>query len=144
MVGDLIYSIRESIKYDTREFSIEEILTRCRSKEISIDRYDLSWTETGKSKYIEAILGGYPLLPLVFKTSERDAKVLLPVEKEGNNKLQALLDFQDNYVLAYENKVFKEYSPYWQRKFLNTSLKCIIFEQATSADVIYRIRNFIR
>ena len=83
---------RSYYEYTTTEYSINDIVSKCKIGQISRLPYPQNpvWDDEMESKYIESILLGMPIIPIVacLWKEERQLETI-----DGSQRIQALVDY---------------------------------------------------
>lgn len=137
---DILKQEQKNIRYDTRDWSIEMILskyhkmTETQQTEINIPFYqrEFVWKPAQTSSLVESILLGLPL-PLIFFEQTEDG--LLEII-DGSQRIRALDKFFSNQcelknlkILNQFNRLkFSDFPPSIQRKLKESSLRVVVLE----------------
>ncbi|MBW4513203.1 MAG: DUF262 domain-containing protein [Scytonematopsis contorta HA4267-MV1] len=150
MAEEQINNKRQEIDYDTREFTIEIVVSKYLEKddddlsEIYVPEYqrEFVWDTTRQSRLIESIILGLPI-PLIFVAEIEETGRLEIVD--GSQRIRTLAAFMTNKLqlsnlrtLDYLNGFcFNDLALSRQRKFKNTPIRMIVL----SEKVDERVRN---
>jgi len=141
---------RQEIDYNTREFTIELIVSKYLEKddddlnEFYVPEYqrEFVWDITRQSRFIESIILGLPI-PLIFVAEIPETGRLEIVD--GSQRIRTLAAFMTNQLQLKNLKkleslngfYFKEIAPSRQRKFKNTLLRTVVLSDKADE----RVRN---
>lgn len=141
---------RQEIDYNTREFTIELIVSKYLEKddddlsEIYVPEYqrEFVWDITRQSRFIESIILGLPI-PLIFVAEIPETGRLEIVD--GSQRVRTLAAFMTNQLQLNNLKklaslngfYFKDLAPSRQRKFKNTLLRTVVLSDKADE----RVRN---
>lgn len=139
-------------QFDTREYPIEVIVTKYNKDEFFVPVYQrlLVWDSKQKSRFIESIFLGVPIMPILVSISGDDAEMEII---DGSQRIRTLAEFiGDRLRLTPLKKLdslnglsFSQLPISVQRKFLYRDLRFhIITENATPevrADIFDRINT---
>lgn len=145
-ITKIVKDNQRGIKYDTKDWSIEMVLSKFRhsvqvddsptgQKEINVPFYqrEFVWKDEQISKLIETLLLGLPL-PLIFLEETEDA--LLEI-MDGSQRIRALDKFFGNDHKLSRLKIldklnglkFEDLPPAIQRQLNNSTLRIIVISQ---------------
>lgn len=138
---------QKSVDYDTREFTIELIVSKylteleSEKNEIFVPDYqrEFTWDEKRQSKYIESIVLGLPI-PLMFLAENQEGRLEIV---DGSQRIRTLAAFiSDNLTISglqkltnLNNMKFSQLSLGRQRKIKNTPLKTIVLRNNTTEEI---------
>lgn len=135
------------IRVDTRQMTIDLVISRIRHGEIELDpsfqRADV-WTEKAQSKLIESILLRIPLPAFYMGAIDEEKWVVI----DGRQRLTALRKFildqnlkliELQYFQELLNKTYDEIPRKYQRRILETQLTVSVVEEGTPPAVKYNI-----
>lgn len=139
---------KQEIDYDTREFTIELIVSKYLDKddddesEIYVPEYqrEFVWDFNRQSRFIESIILGLPI-PLIFVAEIKETGRLEIVD--GSQRIRTLAAFLNNQLRLVNLKTldelndfyFKNLSPARQRKFKNTPMRMIVLSDKADEEV---------
>ncbi|MGK7943046.1 MAG: DUF262 domain-containing protein [Microcystaceae cyanobacterium] len=139
---------KQEIDYDTREFTIEFIVSKYLEKddddksELYVPEYqrEFVWSYSHQSRFIESIILGLPI-PLIFIAEIKETGRLEIVD--GSQRIRTLAAFFKNQLrlvnlrtLDYLNGFyFRDLSPSRQRKFKNTPMRMIVLSDKADEEV---------
>lgn len=146
-----IKEMQKQIDYDTRDFTIELLITKFEKKDFFIPPYqrDFVWQPKNKTLFLESIFLGLPIPFMFFADCDNGKQEVI----DGAQRMQTLVEFYNNKLqLSGLKKLtklngfyFKDLSDTQQRKFLNKALRIIILEEDTPTaarqDLFYRINT---
>ena len=142
---------QKQIDYDTRDFTIELLITKFEKKDFFIPPYqrDFVWQPKNKTLFLESVFLGLPIPFMFFADCDNGKQEVI----DGAQRMQTLVEFYNNQLqLSGLKKLtklngfyFKDLSDTQQRKFLNKALRIIILEEDTPTaarqDLFYRINT---
>lgn len=145
-------SEKQKTDYDTREFTIEELVQRYDQARIYLPQYkkEFLWDEYQQSRLIESIILGLPIPPI----SVAEIPEIYRLEIiDGGQRIRTLAAFLTNELclkglITLENLndfSFKDLSAFRQRKFKNTPVRTIVFSKTTEAvrhDIFDRLNTY--
>lgn len=140
----------DSISFRTQTMSVERLLDGIANHHIVNDavvNYVAELSPRRSSDYIESVIVGLPLLPLVLDGSKSPWGIL-----DGIKRLSAIWAFANNqisletvnYSRLHENIYFHEMNPYLRNRFLRSQIPCYIINPGTPKDIIDDIERRIR
>lgn len=146
-----IKEMQKQIDYDTRDFTIELLITKFEKKDFFIPPYqrDFVWQPKNKTLFLESVFLGLPIPFMFFADCDNGKQEVI----DGAQRMQTLVEFYNNQLqLSGLKKLtklngfyFKDLSDTQQRKFLNKALRIIILEEDTPTaarqDLFYRINT---
>jgi hypothetical protein len=138
---------KKKVDFDIKEFTIEFLVRKFDKGDIYVPDYqrDFVWELDRRSKFIESVILGLPI-PFIFVADVVDADA----EKEGDleivdgsQRIRTLSSFMKNEfplqnldILTEMNKrYYRDLSPRWQKKFVNTYLKMIVISEQSDPDI---------
>lgn len=133
---------RKEIDYDTRDYSIKYLIERFKDSELYIPyeyQRQYIWNLEDKARLIESILLGLPI-PFMFFSDVDDGRCEII---DGAQRTQAIEEFYNNELQLNDLKKldklngfkFDDIPEYYQKKFKNTNLRCIILLDETTIDI---------
>jgi uncharacterized protein with ParB-like and HNH nuclease domain len=141
--------LQKEIKYDTKDYTVEVLLSKKEKDDIIIPDYQRQfvWKEKDKASFIESVLLGLPI-PFMFFCECEDGKYEII---DGAQRVQTLMGFKNDEIIisklpkltALEGFRFSDLSNMHQRRFLNKSLRIIVLDSTTQSDVRQDIFNRI-
>lgn len=146
-----IKECQRQIDYDTKDFTIELLITKFNSGDFVIPEYQRKfiWKENNKNLFLESIFLGLPI-PFMFLADREDGRLEII---DGVQRMQTIVAFFNNLIrLSNMEKLtelngfaFKDLSDAQKRKFLNKSLRIIVLEEDTPNEsrqnLFYRINT---
>ena len=146
-----IKEMQKQIDYDTRDFTIELLISKFEKKEFFIPPYqrDFVWKSKNKTLFLESVFLGLPIPFMFFADCDNGKQEVI----DGAQRMQTLVEFYNNELqLSGLKKLtklngfhFRDLSDTQQRKFLNKALRIIILEEDTPIvarqDLFYRINT---
>jgi uncharacterized protein with ParB-like and HNH nuclease domain len=152
-VEDQIYSKRQNVRYDIRDFTVEQIVSKYQDgldeeednfkiyNYIYIPEYqrDFTWDLNRQSKLIESIILGLPI-PLIFVAENKDSSWEIV---DGSQRIRTLYAFVKNELrlqglqslTTLNGYSFKGLENTRQGKILNTALRIIVLAEETTDEV---------
>jgi len=128
---------QKSIGYDTKDFTIELLVSKFEKNEFYIPDYQrrFIWKQEDKELFLESVLLGYPI-PFMFLADCEDGRQEII---DGAQRMQTLVAFNKNkFRLENLKKLdklngfyFKDLLESQQRKFLNRTLRIIVLGEDT-------------
>lgn len=128
---------QRQIDYDTKDFTIELLITKFKKNEFFIPKYQRKyiWKENNKNLFLESVFLGLPI-PFMFLAECTDGKQEII---DGAQRMQTLVEFCcQGHRLAGMEKItelngftFNDLSESQKRKFLNKTLRIIVLEENT-------------
>jgi uncharacterized protein with ParB-like and HNH nuclease domain len=141
--------LQKEIKYDTKDYTVEVILSKMDKREIIIPAYQRNfiWKPKDKASFIESVLLGLPI-PFMFFCERVDGIYEII---DGAQRVQTLMGFKNGEIIisnipkltALEGFKFSDLSSMHQRRFLNKSLRIIVLDSTTQSDICQDIFNRI-
>lgn len=148
MVENQIISNQQSVSYDTREFTVELVVSKYKEgiendqNEIYVPEYqrEFVWDNERRSKFIESVILGLPI-PFMFVAEMPDTGRLEIVD--GSQRIRTLNAFLDNklklskldMLTHLEGFYFKDLTIPRQRKFKNSVLRMVVLSDKTTEKV---------
>lgn len=139
---------RNEIDYDTREFTIEIIVTKYLEQddddlsEIYVPEYqrEFVWDNYRQSRFVESIILGLPV-PLLFVAEIKETGRLEIVD--GSQRIRTLAAFIQNKLKLSQLKTLDSLNDFYfqdlalsrQRKFKNTPIRMIVLSDKANEDV---------
>lgn len=147
MIEEQIEAEKKSVDYDTREFTIEIIVSKyitnleTGENEIFVPDYqrEFTWDDKRQSKFIESIILGLPV-PLMFLAENEKGRLEIV---DGSQRIRTLAAFiNDELTLSGLNKLtnlnnlcFSKLPTSRQRKIKNSPLRTIVLRDNTTEKV---------
>ena len=136
-----IWDKGKEINYDTHVFTLEKLSNELGEEYIC--RASIKWDSGKESKFIESIILGIPIPTILLANNKQKLLVI-----DGIERISVMYAFINNYLQLNNLTVldslnglyFKDLLPSRQRKFLNTSIRTIIFSN-TSEEVKKDLAN---
>ena len=131
---------RQDIKYDTRDYVIDYLVTKYENDGLFYVPVEYQrnfvWNEKTKCYFIESLLMGLPI-PFMFFADTDDGRLEIV---DGAQRMQTMVDFVNNKiklasldVLTNANGLcFENLEQSIQRRFLNTNIRVVFLEQGTT------------
>jgi len=123
---------QKTVRYDTKEYTVEFLSDKYDKGEIVIPEYQrkLVWSNEKKSKFIESVIIGLPI-PFMFGTENKDGFIEII---DGSQRLRTINEFLENKlelidvekIGSINGYLFEELPAAQQRKFKNKSLRMIL------------------
>jgi hypothetical protein len=148
IVENQIISNQQSVSYDTREFTVELVVSKYKEgieddqNEIYVPEYqrEFVWDRERQSKFIESVILGLPI-PFMFVAEMPDTGRLEIVD--GSQRIRTLNAFLDNklklskldMLTHLEGFYFKDLTIPRQRKFKNSVLRMVVLSDKTTEKV---------
>lgn len=133
-----IRQIQKEIRYDTRDFPVEVIVTRYQQDDFFIPEYqrEFIWTEEDQSRFIESVVMGLPI-PMMFLAEVDDGRFEIV---DGVQRIRTLEAFSSNDLELGSLKTldrlngfrFRDLPDSQQRKFLARALRVVVLDQDTT------------
>jgi hypothetical protein len=141
--------LQKEIKYDTKDYTVEVILSKMNNGDIVIPDYQRQfvWKEKDEASFIESVLLGLPIPFMFFCECEDGTYEII----DGAQRVQTLIGFiKDEIIISGVPKLtslngfkFSSLSSMHQRRFLNKSLRIIVLDATTQSDIRQDIFNRI-
>lgn len=139
------------ISYRTQTMTVEDLLYGLRNG--NIDDYDVIKCNNSlilprrRSQFIESVIIGLPLLPLVFDGSRAPWYII-----DGVKRLSVIRSFAKNEIQLEETSYsrlqrytyFRGMSPFLQNRFLKAPIPCYIINPGTPPDIVNDIQDRIQ
>ncbi len=136
-----ITEMRQTIDYDTRDFTINFLTMRYKDDLLYVpDGYQrkYTWDDTNKNRFIESILLGLPIPAMFFADTYSGRYEII----DGVQRIQTLAEFvSDSLQLSNLKKLtelngFKlpDIPEYYQHKFYKTTMRTIVLSDDTSIE----------
>jgi Protein of unknown function DUF262 len=124
---------KEYNDYDTKDFTIECIDNELENEHILTLAY-INWDSVKQSRFIESILLGLPI-PILIMADYKDRLLVI----DGNQRIATIEAFVTNHLKlsgltvldSLNGLYFKDLIPSRQRKFINNSIRVVIFSNLT-------------
>ena len=134
-IGELLYGLRDGRIADS---SVRQVADDLSADELSVDK---------SASYIESVIIGLPLLPLVFDGSVMPWKTI-----DGVKRLAALLAFanskyklgESSYSRLPRFQYFGDMSLFLRNRFMRAQIPCYIINPGTPKEIIDDIKKRIR
>jgi len=88
---------KESVPYiyDTKEYPVEVIITKYEREQIFVPHYQRNyvWRSDEKSRFIESVFLGVPIMPFLVSVSGEDAELEIV---DGSQRIRTLVDYCNN------------------------------------------------
>lgn len=156
-IEDLIDDQRKNVKYDTKEFTLELIVSKfkrdiegSKNKEIFIPFYQRKfvWDEERQSKFIESLIIGMPIPPLYFAEVEDGVLEII----DGVQRVRTINDFLINKLKLKGLKKlpklnglhFNDLSTSRKRKINNISIRAVVVTDIEKEEMNIRHEIFER
>lgn len=128
----------ENLLYGLRDGQIHDVSVRKFAKELSVKK---------SASFVESVMIGMPLLPIVFDGSISPWYVI-----DGVRRLAALLAFANNdfqlenasYSRLPRFQYFDEMSPFLRNRFLRAPIPCYIVNPGTPMEIIDDIEKRLK
>lgn len=138
--------------YDTKEYPIEVILSKYDKEEIFVPAYqrEFIWKQDQKSRFIESLFLGVPIMPIFVSVSGEDAELEII---DGSQRIRTIVEYcKDKLKLQKLEKLtrlngtyFSELPTSRQNKFKLRDIRFhVVTEQAdalTRADIFNRVNT---
>lgn len=144
-----IKEYQKQIEYDTKDFTVEHLLSKFQKGEFFIPEYqrEFVWKPKNKSLFIESVLLGLPI-PFMFFAGCEDGRLEII---DGAQRIQTLNAFVENKIKLSNLQKLNELNGFkfsdlplpQQRKFCNRAFRIIILDEDTSNDVRQDLFNRI-
>ena len=136
---------QRTIDYDTKDFTVELLVTKFGAGEFRIPDYQRQfvWNEERQSRFIESVLLGLPI-PFMFMADRSDGNLEVV---DGAQRLSTLDAFLKNKLklrqleklTLLQGLTYSELPPAQQRKFRNRSLRMIVLSDKTTPESKFSI-----
>lgn len=142
-----IYKEQKTVDYDTREFTIEIIVSKYEhgldneENEIYVPDYqrEFVWDELRQSKFIESIILGLPI-PLIFVAENKNGRLEIV---DGSQRIRTLHSFLNDKLELVNLEVLDKLNGFYfsnlsnarQRKIKNTPMRMIVLSENATEDV---------
>jgi Protein of unknown function DUF262 len=133
-----IRQIQRDIRFDTRDFPVETIVSRFGQENFFIPPYqrEFIWNEGDQSYFIESVLMGLPI-PIMFLAETSDGTFEIV---DGAQRIRTLASFMDNDLKLSDMKklttlngfTFAQLPETQRNKFSSRALRLVILDQETS------------
>ncbi len=138
--------------YDTKEYPVEVIISKYDKDEIFVPHYQRNfvWTQKQKSRFIESVFLGVPIMPFLVSISGGDAELEIV---DGSQRIRTIIDYCSNKfklkglgkLTALENTKFGDLQRSRQNKFLLRDFRFhVVTDNATAetrADIFNRVNT---
>lgn len=138
--------------YDTKEYPVEVIIAKYEKDQIFVPHYQRNfvWTPTQKSRFIESVFLGVPIMPFLVSISGDDAELEIV---DGSQRIRTIIDYCANKFklkgltkLEYlENTKFEDLPLSRQNKFKLRDFRFhVVTDNATAetrADIFNRVNT---
>lgn len=148
LIEEQIENEQRSVKYDIREFTIEYYVDKYSNgveedkNELYVPEYqrEFIWTDSRQSRFIESLFLGLPV-PLIFVAENKDDGRLEIVD--GSQRIRTIAAYvHDDLELVGLKKIkelnntkFSYLGTARQRKFKNLSMRMIVLNDQTTAEI---------
>lgn len=140
----------DDITFRTQAMSVKTLLDGIAGRHIINDEvfyYAGRLLRLQSSDYIESVMVGLPLLPLVLDGSKSPWGIL-----DGIKRLSTIWAFANNeigleiinYSRLRENTYYRDMPPYLRNRFLRAQIPCYIINPGTPKDIIDDIEKRIK
>jgi len=140
----------DDINFRTQTMTVEKLLYGLRDNHISnlsVRNYTNELSVTRSASYVESVMIGLPLLPIVFDGSITPWYII-----DGVKRLAALLAFVNNkfqlertsYTRSPQFQFFDDMSLFLRNRFLRAQIPCYIINPGTPKEIIVDIEKRIR
>ena len=136
---------QDEIDYDSRHFTIDYIVQQFNADELYISNYQrpFVWRDKQKMRFIESVILGLSLSPMLFAADD-DGRLEIV---DGGQRVQTLEAFlNDDLRLSGLEKLpslngftFSDLPTSQQRKFVNRTLRVVVFENTTTEQTLLEI-----
>jgi hypothetical protein len=133
-----IRQIQKEIRYDTRDFPVETIVSRFRRELFFIPPYqrEFVWDDKDQSEFVESVIMGLPI-PMMFLAEDEEGTFEIV---DGAQRIQTLVAFVDgDLTLKALQKLdslngfkFADLSETQRNKFTSRALRLVILDQETT------------
>lgn len=141
--------LQKQIEYDTKDLPVELLVSKFKSGDFFIPGYQRQfiWKPKNRDMFIESVLLGLPI-PFMFFGDCEDGRMEVI---DGAQRMNTLAQFVNNKLrltnleklTALKGFSFEDLSETQKRKFLNKSLRVIVLDEDTTADVRQDLFNRI-
>lgn len=141
---------RESVPYiyDTKEYPVEVIIEKYKRDQIFVPHYqrDYVWKREEKSRFIESVFLGVPIMPFLVSVSGSDAELEII---DGSQRIRTLVEYcEDGFKLSGLKKltelngtVFSELSESRKQKFRYRDFRLHVVTDKADLDIRADIFN---
>lgn len=136
----LISDYARTVKFTVTEYSFEHIVQRLKGDRYYVPGYqrEHTWLPEKQSKFIESVFMGLPI-PFLFFWQDHDGRMEIV---DGSQRIRTIRDFMDNKLVlkgletipAANELRYSDFPPSRQLKFVETSVRVIILDNATDAE----------
>ncbi len=140
--NDQIRERQRDVSYDTRDFTIKQIVGDFQADEFYIPEYQRKfiWNAKHKNRFIESVILGLPIPFMFFAEIPEDGRLEVV---DGAQRVQTLEEFLNNdFRLSNLQKLsklngfrFGDLPEAQQRKFGNRALRIVILDDTTTVDL---------
>lgn len=133
-----IRQIQKEIRFDTRDFPVETIVSRFRSDNFFIPPYqrEFVWNDEDQSKFVESVIMGLPI-PMMFLAEDEEGTFEIV---DGAQRIQTLERFISNDLKLIKLKKldrltgfhFDELPETQRNKFTSRALRLVILDAETT------------
>jgi len=141
---------QRTVRYDTKEYTVEFLSEKYTKGEIVIPEYqrNLVWSEEKKSKFIESVIIGLPI-PFMFGTENKDGFVEII---DGSQRLRTINEFLKGElelvniekIGSINGYIYDELPSAQKRKLKNKSLRMVLLNEVDEnvcIDIFERINT---
>lgn len=138
----------KSVKFTVTEYSFEHIVQRLNGNRYYVPGYqrEHTWSTDKQSRFIESIFMGLPI-PFLFFWQDQEGRMEIV---DGSQRIRTIRDFMENKLVLRGLEAiplanglrYADFSPSRQLKFVETSIRVIILDNAT--DGVTRTEMFAR
>ena len=135
-----IVELRKAIDYDTKEFTVELLVSKFTKQDFFVPLYqrEFIWTKQRQSRFIESVLLGLPI-PFMFMADTPDGRLEIV---DGAQRMNTLRSFMDNELVleglgtltVLNGYRFQDLPLAQQRKFKNQTMRMIVLSDKTTED----------
>lgn len=133
---------KQDIKYDTRDYVIDYLITQYEEGEFYIPleyQRQFVWSDYDRCFFIESILMGLPI-PYMFFSDTKDGRIEIV---DGAQRTQTLVQFCQNSLQLQGLKIltesngfrFKDFDIAIQRRFRQQKIRVVFLEEGTTEKV---------
>src|SRR6202162_2447527 len=135
-----IRQIQKEIRFDTRDFPVEVIVSRFQKGNFSIPSYqrEFVWTPEDQSSFIESVIMGLPI-PMMFLAEDDEGTFEIV---DGMQRIKALEEFVSNdltlrglqKLTALEGFQLDRLPENQREKFTSRALRIVVLDQDTTEE----------
>lgn len=141
---------RESVPYvyDTKEYPVEVIIAKYKKDQIFVPHYQRNyvWKQEEKSRFIESVFLGVPIMPFLVSVSGNDAELEII---DGSQRIRTLVDYCDDKLklsglkklTELNGTVFSELSESRKQKFRYRDFRLHVITDKADIDIRADIFN---